>query len=397
MKVVLISPYGLQGRPSKPTDSGLNKFARQLAQSLVRCHVNVSVIAQNDARRQHVESDGQVQVHCVFRRGSLLAPWTILNRSLRIPFDIVHFQHELFAYGGVVSGLVMPVVLRLLRTRKPIVSTIHGVIPLDRIDARFIRSNQIKGPTWAVVLAWKTLLRLIAGASDIVHVHEAEHKEWLVRQYGIRKRIIVVPHGMDAPKPRGDRRQARATLNLAGEDEVALFFGYLAAYKGISEFIGALRTAQERRPKLKVLIAGSVPSRLAGTFDPHRLMKSHGVDSSRVSVLGFVAESDISTVLRAADVMVLPYTTAMAASGPMATALTHRVPVLLSTAFSSVFPQAPGMFSPTTVGIADAVCAYFSEPSLREAVRCFGEGLVEGRCWDAVADRMRGIYEVASR
>lgn len=395
MKVLIISPYGRDGNLARVGDSALNRFTRQLAHALSRRKIDVTVVAQNENGRRSVERDGAVRVYRAFRRGSIIAPWMILAQSAKISSDVVHFQHELFAYGGVPSGLMMPLVLGLLRIRRRIVTSIHGVIPLDRVDADFIRSNQIKGPRWAVIFGWKVLLRLIAAASDVIHVHEEEHKEWLVRQYGVRKPIVVVLHGMDAPQSRCSRSEAREALDLSDQDEVALFFGYLSSYKGVPELMSALKTLQTHRPRLKVVIAGAVPPRLRGTLDVNELVKLHNLDAARVLILGFVEEQEIPRVLAAADIMVLPYTVAMAASGPMALSLTHQVPLLLSTAFAGAYPGAPGLFAPTSSGISDAINAYFSDADLQHRVQGFCEALVEGRSWDVVAEKMKGVYALA--
>ncbi len=60
----------------------------------------------------------------------LFYPFRVLAGTARAKPDIVHVQHEFFLYGGFLSALFFPVMLAMLKLlRKPLVVTVHGVIP----------------------------------------------------------------------------------------------------------------------------------------------------------------------------------------------------------------------------------------------------------------------------
>ncbi len=399
--VAVVSPYALSADDvGGPHDSALNWYTRKLTQSLHLQGCEVTVISSSGDQSQPWTDDG-VRIVPTFVRGKLNAAAKIFFGAFRSRARVVHFQHELFAYGGIFTAFTIPLCVGMLRfVRRRIVTTVHGVIPLDKIDRDFVHSNRVGGgaaPPAFVRFVWKALVRMVCGFSDVVQVHEEQHRLNLVRQYGVRTPIIVIPIGIDVENSSPVKVNARRALALGSDDEVLLFFGYFASYKGLGELIAAMALAFDRRPKLKIILAGDVSSRLKKHNGTDQILRKHNVDSNRVVRLGFVPESMVSTVFSAADVLILPYTMSMSSSGPMSIGLSYKIPILLSSAFHDALPSFPGMFRPVPQEIASAVCRFFDDKSLRQAIEQRCNVLRNERAWPNVAHRVHAMYSSVLR
>jgi len=381
---------------SDSRDSALNWYTRRLAGAIASQGVEVSVIAPiGDGASRLRWQDGNVVVIPCYRRGSATAALSMMTAAAETRAEIIHVQHELFAYGGLPTATVLPFCLRhLRRCGLKVFTTIHGVIPLEAITPEFVHANRIFGPVWGVRYIWRQLIRNVALASNAVHVHEAYLGDLLVEQYGIHQNSIrVIPMGIDRNTNVSLREIARERFSIPPEAEVVLFFGYMSTYKGLVQLTAAIPAALKRRSKLHFVLAGAVPARLRGTNDVREQLHVDGVDRDRIHITGFVSDQAIPHVFAASDVLLLPYTVVMSASGPMALAISHDVPVLLSDRFSNAYPAAPGMFVPEPGQITDAVCSFFEDTARQAACRAFVRSLAAERTWPAVARAFINVYE----
>ncbi|HEX5275382.1 MAG TPA: glycosyltransferase family 4 protein [Candidatus Rubrimentiphilum sp.] len=397
--VAVISPYPHSDAGpdlSGPGDSALNWYTRRLSRSLYEGGRDVTIISSCHRGDTQEWNDKGVRVQPTFVRGRLSAAFKIFSGVLKSRARVVHLQHELFAYGGIFSALMIPFCVAGLRLmRRSVVTTVHGVIPLEKIDRDFVRSNQVAGgvlPAAIVRLVWKSLLRLVCNFSDVVHVHEEQHRLNLIKQYNVRSPILVIPIGIELQNSALGKADARRTFGFSADDEVLLFFGYFAAYKGISQLLEALVPALESRPRLKVILAGGINSRLKSPVELDNVLRRHNLDAKRVLRLGFVPDSLISAVFSAADALILPYTMSMSSSGPMSIGLSYKIPILPSSAFSEYLPAFPGMFKPIPSDIAEAIREFFGNRELRSAIELRCEELRTARAWPNVASQVNAIY-----
>ncbi|MBC5808504.1 MAG: hypothetical protein DLM53_10780 [Candidatus Eremiobacter antarcticus] len=392
----MLSPYRPpQGAElSHAGDSALNWYTRRLAFALRDKGVDVRVVAPRHADEAPWLDSG-IRILPTYRRGSPFAASEIARALPAAGAPLVHIQHELFAYGGLASAFLLPAAMRATRCRGiRVMTTLHGVLPLHKLDREFMRANGIGGPLSLARNVWRSLLRRIATHSDLVHVHESAHRRWLEEEYGLRgSRIAVIPLGVDGVGSQ-DPAAARSALSIPANAEVALFFGYLAGYKGIHQFLDDIPALLDKRPAVHIVIAGAVPRRLAhGSTLSARLKNLESHD--RVHVLGFVPEGRVATVFSAADVAVLPYTLAISASGPMSLAISHRIPVLLSDAFAESYPDAPGMYQVSHGRIAAAIDRFFEDALLRTRSRDYLAGLAKSKTWPLVASAFASLYSGA--
>jgi glycosyltransferase involved in cell wall biosynthesis len=376
------------------TSSALNWYSAGLAAALAAQGLDVVVLAVDDGGGERTWHDGSVRVRHVCRRGSPSLPIALARALASERPDILHVQHELFAYGGIASAALLIAALRRARTaRRPIVTTIHGVIPLDRITPEFVRLNGVAGPARLVRFVWRNMLRAAAQLSDAVIVHGKHLRTLLANQYGVTTRLEVIPIGID-PKPPLDAAAARARLGVSGSP-VVLFFGFLSSYKGIDYLADEMAQLRKRAPGAVVVIAGDVPRRLRERTNDLSDAVARLQREPNVRMLGFIEEERVDDVFAAADVVVLPYRVVMAASGPMSIALAHRRPVLVSSEFRD-YRDTPLSFELLSGALANAVGTFVDEPGRAALMLDYQQTLLDDARWDRVAERTIAVYRACA-
>jgi glycosyltransferase involved in cell wall biosynthesis len=242
---------------------------------------------------------------------SIARRWPGIARRARRA-DIVH------AHGDVASSLVLP----LLRSRPSVVTT-HGLHFLRRAGGPRAR-------------AARTAMRAVVGAAARTVCTSTAERDELVALLGpaVADRLVVVHNGVPLPPEAGaeERGAARAALDVADDEVVALYLGRLEERKEPLVAVEAARRARERGAPVVLLVAGEGP--LAGEVAAR--------SGPAVRPLGQRADPD--RLLAAADVLLLPSAReglAMAALEAMA----HGVATVVS--------DAPG--NPEAVGDAGVV------------------------------------------
>jgi glycosyltransferase involved in cell wall biosynthesis len=118
----------------------------------------------------------------------------------------------------------------------------------------------------------------------------------------------VIPHGVSP----------RSEPLVRPESPSVLLFGRLEQYKGVEVLVEAMRLVWQRRPDVRLVVAG------AG--EAARLVP----DDPRISLIQrYVPENEVDQLLAGASLMVLPYTQA-SQSGVGVLAIAAGVPVVVS-------------------------------------------------------------------
>ena len=123
-----------------------------------------------------------------------------------------------------------------------------------------------------------------------------------------RRRIVVIPHGTTARSQPLERPRSPSVL----------LFGRLEQYKGIEVLVAAMRLVWERRPDVRLVVAGAGQAARLVPDDP------------RISLIArYISESEVDSLLADASVVALPYTQA-SQSGVGLLAIAAGVPVVVS-------------------------------------------------------------------
>jgi len=394
MKVGMVSIYPPAGFIHARL-GGVASYTKNLVLSLLNsCEVVVFADTIQPTCRGHYDED--TRVYRCWNKGGFY-PFQIFKRLLSNNVDILHVQHEIYLYGGLSSAIVFPLLLFFIRLlRKPLVVTLHAVIPLLKVDKRFLRENWIKGRPIAMRVGLCLLVKIIAFLSTRIIVHEEKFGEVLRHEYNCPSRkVCVIHHGVEERDDLIGNYEAKEKLNLR-EKNVILFFGYIAGYKNVELLIESTKLL--RIPNWIIVIAGGSHPRLSA--DPNYLkylsdLREKALATSKDGILfkGFIADEDISLYFSAADLVVFPYTTAMSSSGPVCLAISYKRPFLISKYFKQMVKIDELTFDVDPQELAGKIDVFFRSQDVRSKALKYVEQLGDERSWNNVTEKMINLYE----
>lgn len=136
--------------------------------------------------------------------------------------------------------------------------------------------------------------------------------------------IFVIPHGhyRGAYSDSVDRKSARARLGLNKSDFIVSFFGQIRPYKGVSTLVKSFR--QLGQPGTSLIVAGKPLDRKIAS----EVTKAAAGDPKVRLHLEYIDRDSVQFFLRAADLVVLPYTEILN-SGSALLALSFDRPILV--------------------------------------------------------------------
>jgi glycosyltransferase involved in cell wall biosynthesis len=367
--VALVSPY-----PSVTTSasmpSGVAGYTERLAAALCSEGMQVHVLAPTVEGEPALTDLGGVTVQRCYRRGAAALPMAALA-ARRCGAPVVHVQFETFLYGGPTSiPGVAPALAGLRRRRSRPVVTLHQVVDPSMVDHTFTNLHRVRVPPAVARIGLTAVQRSVPALAAATVVHEQPFAQ-------VVPGAVVVPHGVDhVPAPSPERAgQAKKELGLAADRLSVLCFGFLAPYKGLEAALQAAALA----PEVELVVAGGSHPRLAHQDGyAEDLRRRYGAVAR---FTGYVPDARVSALFEAADLLLLPYPTAFATSGPLALALGFGTPVLCSEALGNC------------VGAPPSLQTLAREPARREELASATRALTVGRLWDAVARRHIALYE----
>jgi glycosyltransferase involved in cell wall biosynthesis len=388
--VAIVSPFPRLGERHDGW-TGVASYSANLAGALGDAGARVTVLASIDERSPSVARVGDVEVRRVWRRGPLALP-AAAAAARATGAAVVHLQHELFLYGGPAAMPALAPALAGLRGRRTVV-TMHHVIDPAAVDATFTATHRVRAPTRLVRAGVVAVQRTIPALADAVVVHEPAFTALIPSAELVPHGIEVVPpHESGARRrpievpPHADRAAARAALGMRDGRLCVLCFGFLAPYKGLEAALGAARLAGDG---VQLVVAGGVHPRVGADYE--RALRASAPANARFT--GFVPGADVGRWFTAADLVLLPYPQPFASSGPLALALAHRTPVLLSPALA----RTTGAPDTLAVGldpaaIAGRLRALAADASELAALRTATAALATGRTWPEVARLHLDLY-----
>ncbi|WP_121253806.1 glycosyltransferase [Nocardioides ferulae] len=387
--VALISPYPRLGA-RHDGDSGVASYAANLAHALTDAGARVTVVAPEHDGEPALGRDGAVEVRRAFRAGVPNAVPAALAAARATGAAQVHLQHELFLYSGA-SGLPATVagLAAHRRVGPPTAITMHQVVDPAAVTHDYTAMHRVRVPPFAARRAIGGVQRLLPALADTVLVHEPSFQR-------VIPRATVVPHGIEVPAPSAEPRAAvRRRLGVREHGLVALCFGFVAPYKGLEVSLAAAQIAGAGPGgPLQVVVAGGEHPRLAAQGDDYqdRLARRFGESAT---FTGYVPDELVGDWFRAADVLLLAYPEPHASSGPLALALAHRTPVLLSERLADVVGAHRDLAVPTAPEAWAARLRELAHDPAGPAVqrlRGHVEAMAADRSWPAVARRHLELY-----
>lgn len=337
MKIGIVSLYPPKGLKHFKL-GGVASYTKNLVDSIIsHSKVEVTFFANKlDDKKEIYEEDKAKIIRCYSK--NIFYPFQIFWNVIKYGNEIntIHIQHEYFLYGGIFSACLFPFMLLLFRLlRKSVIVTLHGIIPLSKIDENFMKQNNMKGYPSILRLGLFAITKLISFFTTKIIAHENYFKNILTKDYGINKdKIVVIPHGIEERNDLINQEKAKEILGVKGK-RVLLFFGYITGYKGLELLIDAFGCLDDK--KYFLFIAGGEHPRLKNDIAYQQYVKSLKEKARKISkniaFTGFVPEEKISLYFSAADLVLFPYKIAMASSGPLNLTFSYKKPFFVSKIF----------------------------------------------------------------
>jgi glycosyltransferase involved in cell wall biosynthesis len=142
--------------------------------------------------------------------------------------------------------------------------------------------------------------RSVVRRADAFLVHSEWMRERILEERNAATPIGVVPHGAERLWRDGDRRAARARLELpAGWHDAFLLasFGKVQEHKRIETLLRALALARVERPRLRLVLVGALSCE---RLDFHGLVRELALEDA-VHTTGFLPDERAESYLHAAD------------------------------------------------------------------------------------------------
>jgi polysaccharide biosynthesis protein PslF len=318
-----------------PTSCGLATFTSSLREAIAEgrgTDTGLGVVSLVDTRSDEPRPEVVYQ-HVTGDRRSLSHAIDALNS-----FDVVFLQHEYGIYGGPDGSEVLDIMAGL---DVPAVVTLHTVLSRPSPHQRSLLQDVAERATRVVVMSETARQRLVRG-------FEVD-----------ARKVQMIPHG------------AKANLGgsslTGGPRPIALTWGLIGPGKGLETAIDAFAGLKNLRPLPHYIILGKThPKVQASQGDAYLeslVARVHdlGLDDLIEFDTRYPDTAALSTEVRRADVVVLPYESAeQVTSGVLVEAIAAGKPVI-----ATAFPHATELLS-TGAGI---VVAHHDPVAMRDSLR----------------------------
>lgn len=203
--------------------------------------------------------------------------WRVARFARRSNHDVIHVQMPSEPYGKAVSPGLLPILLRAMGCRKPIVVTVHEFKRRSRLGKL------------------RTTLTCVP-AQRVVTIDDCNRD---IFPRGIRAKtevVLVGPNLAIRDPPPVERAGGATTFG---------YFGAVRATKGLEGLLRAYAIARRTDPGIQLVVVGIVDRAFKdAVVDP--LMRDLGVDAA-VKFTGGIDEDKLQATLLEIDVGVLPF------------------------------------------------------------------------------------------
>jgi glycosyltransferase involved in cell wall biosynthesis len=301
-------------------------------------------------------------------------PLTWLIEGFFTKADLLHAQWWSLPLFMIYACVCLGFKLR----KKPIVFTVHNVLPHER--------------SRLFTMASGLLFRL----GDHFMVHSPKNKHQIVRQYGISpKQITIISHGpLDfhvSSKLSG--KEARAKLNINPEGKMILLFGAIRPYKGIDTAIAAFGRVLQEIPDVRLVIAG----KLWEDWSPYRnQIKNLNIEEHIDTYLNYIPAEMVSVFFTAADLVLLPYHHFDSQSGVGAIAVSFQKPLIVSNVggLPDLVGDSRSIVPPKDdESLAKAIVSTLIDPDRLNAMENDAKAVSEKISWPAIAKKVLSVYK----
>ena len=307
-------------------------------------------------------------------------PLTRLVPSLlRVEADVFLIDFEYATFGNAARSIVLlPLLVLLLRLRRPVVVRLHGVVTESSLRGGKFRH--------LVLSAFHLSYKLTAVFASAFIVHSELMRTTLATEYGIVN-ATVIPLGSN---PAASRRSEGAHL---------AFFGFVRPSKGVEEAILALGLLREEYPDLRLVVAGGLALDREATYLGvlQDAVRTAGVEDRVEFLTRFLTEEEKTAVVASASMLLLPYKDEFVeVSAVVHDFAGYGVPIICSDRprFSELTDGVNCLkVRPEGPALAQAIRTLLENPPLAARLGENLRHLAEANSWDRVATLHRAYLE----
>lgn len=351
---------------------------------------NLLVYVDIDNENKKIKDCGQIKL--VWRH-SISYIYKIIKQVSKDKIKLVHLQHEINMYGGVITALVFPLLVfsfKLIGVKT--VVTIHAVVPKKIINKCFIRNFREESKITPLMLKifFIYINKTICFLSNKVIVHTHMLKNNLVSDYGVAKdKVAVVSHGVPIIDVVDNRKQHTK--------KYFLYFGYITKRKGLEDLVKgyAKFIKQNNGADYKLVLAGGViKGQEFAKEEIMKLIKDLKIRKN-IEVTGFIEKNKIEQLFINAYAVTIPAIVSISASGPLAQSFAYGKCVIAS-GVDNFKEEIKDDFEGILVDKDDwckALIRVYENPSLVKKIEFNVISKAKKRSWDIIAKKHLEIYK----
>ncbi|MDY0149016.1 MAG: glycosyltransferase [Kiritimatiellia bacterium] len=286
----------------------------------------------------HVFLDQQIEIHEVWKKGTLTYFFHILRRLRTISsLRIVHLQHEFNQFGGTATLPFIPLMLGIIRffMRCKVVVTLHEVFGKDLLDPALAGNYCLPIPVALARPLFKLYYRILSCVTDEFIVQHPRIEQVLREEMGVKTPSTILPIGTETHVVPADRENAWVKYGIPPGRKLLMFFGTLDWRKGLDVLLDAFE--QLPSGEYFLLIGGGQPVRIQHRPEYitwHAKLMERVKANPAIRHIGFVPDDDLPLLFAAADLVVLPYVVPQIMSAVINHAASYERPFIGSDAFN---------------------------------------------------------------
>ena len=313
MKVVFISSMLPSGHYSQYLTRGLNSIR------------DIELLVYADKQPNNLAILGCGKIKNVWSKSVLYIP-EIIREVIRDRPQVVHVQHELNMYGGIVTAAVFPILLIMLRAiGVKLIVTVHASVYKKQIDQEFMslfhKDSKLFSP-FLLQFFFYYLFKSVSILSNKIIVHTHLAKDILVKDYGMKEtKISVIPISIP-----------QKNIQNSNKQPYFFYFGYMVRRKGLGFALEGFRKFIENNPSTayRLVLAGGVIGGQEKALDEIvDMIRVNGLQD-KVMIKGFVEEAELDQLYWDAEAVIIPAKISMGGSGPLFHAVSYGKCVIAS-------------------------------------------------------------------
>ena len=313
MKVVFVSSMLPSGHYSQYLTRALNSIR------------DIELLVYADRQSNNLAILGCGKIKNVWSK-SIFYLIQITREVVRDRPKVVHIQHELNMYGGIVTSATFPILLLMLRViGAKLIVTVHASVYKRQIDKEFMslfhKDSKLFAP-FLLKIFFQYIFIFVSFLSHKIIVHTYLAKDILVSDYGMNEsKVCVIPISIP-----------QRNIRNSNKKPYFFYFGYMVRRKGLGFALSGFKKFIENNPltPYKLVLAGGVISGQEKALDEIMgIIRLNGLQD-RVVIKGFIEEAELDQLYWNAEAVVIPAKISMGSSGPLFHAVSYGKCVIAS-------------------------------------------------------------------